>query len=253
MRVLRRITALRLSSVVIFGFALIACSAAGFGKSTVAVGVHGVNYTSETFSYIIKDPDNEGNSAGGELVNSFSSGGLMCCYSLPMKWRPGLKVVIKSTHWLHEKVDGKLPQFKKDFVVDVPPYVDGQPGELWVIRNNDGSVSVVSSDYSPAHPKWPGAVKGWPVPSEDYRAEKRAIERERVERSLAVAKSTLAKVLQDPDGYAKRMWPLWEQWRQKDYLRFASPSDPGLHKYLRQEAESDIANAEEKLKILKKD
>jgi len=47
--------------------------------------------------------------------------------------------------------------------------VDGKPGELWVVRQADGSFGVVSSDYQPDHAKWPGAVKGWPVPTLEYK------------------------------------------------------------------------------------
>jgi hypothetical protein len=36
-------------------------------------------------------------------------------------------------------------------------------GELWVLRGADGSMSVVSSDFQPDHPNWPGRVKDWPV------------------------------------------------------------------------------------------
>ncbi len=238
--------------VLVVGLTLTACSAAEIGKSTVAVGVHGINYTNQTFSYIVKDPESENNSAGGELVNSFSSGGLMCCYSLPIKWHPGLKVIITSTHWLHEKVDGMLPQLKKNFTVDVPPYVDGQPGELWVIRNSDGSVSVVSSDYSPAHPKWPGPVKGWPVPSEEYRNEKRKIEIQKVEERVTARRKILREIVESPEKYTTRLWPRWQEWRDNDYLRFSGPADPLLHKYLKDEFESNIAADEEKLLALKR-
>lgn len=246
---LRLMTAKAISILTLF-FLLASCSASSVGKSWVAVGVRGINYTNETFSYIVKDPANPSNSSGGELINSYSSGGLMCCYSLPRKWQPGLKVLVKSTYWMHRKVDGKLPQFKKDFVLEVPPYVDEQPGELWIIRNPDGSVNVVSSDYSPAHPKWPGLIKGWPVPSEEYKAEKRRSERENVEERLAVQKIHLRQILENPEAYAKRLWPKWQEWREADYLRFSGPGDPLLHKYLENEFKADIAAEEAKLNEL---
>lgn len=252
MKVLQRVTTTRAFGVVMLGFALSACSAPGSRKATVAVGVHGINYTDQTFSYIVKDPENESNSAGGELVNSFSSGGQICCYSLPIKWYPGLKVIIKSTHWLHEKVDGKLPRFKNDFTVDVPPYVDGQPGELWVIRNGDGSVSAVSSDYSPAHPKWPGAVKGWPVPSKAYTNKKHKIEMQKIEGRLKARRDLLREIVGSPEKYATRLWPRWQEWREKNYLRFSGPADPKLHQYLREEFEANIAADEEELRTLKR-
>jgi hypothetical protein len=231
---------------------LVGCASAGMalGQSTVAVAVHGVNYTNETFSYIVKDPENERNSAGGELVSRFSAGGLMCCYSLPRKWRPGLKVLVRSTHWLNEKVDGNLPEFKKDFTVEVPHY--DEPGELWVLRLADGSVSVVSSDFSPIHPDWPGKIKGYPVPSAEYRNEKRALARREAERSLGIFQDALAEITKDPEEYSKRSWSTWERARLTDYLKFKGPTDPALHKFLIHDTQMHIDLYKKKIDSLEK-
>lgn len=49
--------------------ALAACA-----KNTVPVSVHGVNYAADEFSYVIEDPANKKNTAGGETVGPFAAG-----------------------------------------------------------------------------------------------------------------------------------------------------------------------------------
>jgi hypothetical protein len=231
---------------------LVGCGSAGLalGQSTVAVGVHGVNYTNETFSYIVKDPENEGNSAGGELVSRFTAGGLMCCYALPRKWRPGLKVVVRSTHWLNEKVNGNLPEFKKEFTVEIPQYAE--PGELWILRLADGTVDVVSSDLSPIHPDWPGKIKGYPVPSAEYRAERRALARREAQRSLESFQNTLNEITINSETYTKRMWPKWQEARLKKFLKFSGPTDPALHEFLLRDTQSFVDFYKNKIESIDK-
>ena len=150
-------------------FGLSACDR----HTTVDVSLHGVNYSDRVFSYTVKDPLAKNKSgAGGELIDPFGAGGTMCCVTLPMIWRSGLKLQVDTTYWLEKRPDGVLPEIKETRLVDVPPYVEGKPGELWVLRAADGGISVISSDFQPDHPKWPGKTKGWPVPSLDYRRER---------------------------------------------------------------------------------
>ena len=61
-------------------------------RSPVGVPVHAVNYTEDEATYRIIDPENTENRAGGETINSYGAGGLMCCYTVPEKWQPGIKV-----------------------------------------------------------------------------------------------------------------------------------------------------------------
>ena len=60
----------------------------------VAVSIHAVNYSNQEFEYSIHDPKDKLNQGGGESISRFGAGGSMCCYSLPRKWRPDLKVKI---------------------------------------------------------------------------------------------------------------------------------------------------------------
>jgi hypothetical protein len=140
--------------------------------TTTSVNMHGVNYTSDVFSYSVEDPADKNNHGGGELIDPYAAGGTTCCYELPKKWRSGIKLQINTTRWLPKKPDGNMPEIHEKHVLEVPPYVDGKPGELLIMRNANGTVGVISSDYQPDHAKWPGKVKGWPAPSLEYQRER---------------------------------------------------------------------------------
>ena len=133
-----------------------ALSASGKG---VSVSVHGVNYTANPFTFVVVDPNDESNIGGGEHIGPFAAGGIMCCFTLPKKWKPGMKVQVRSTHWLPRNDKDELPEVEKLYTVDVPPYANGKVGELWVLRTSDGGIEVVSTDLQPDHPQWPGRSK----------------------------------------------------------------------------------------------
>lgn len=139
--------------------------------ATVDVDVHGVNYSGNEFFYSIVDQRKQKPSGVGEHIAPFAGGGTTCCFALPKKWRPGIKVQLWTRHWLPRGPDGKLPEVDGTTTLEVRQYVDGKPGDLWVIRSSEGVLSVVSSIYEPGHAKWPGKVKGWPQPSIEYQRE----------------------------------------------------------------------------------
>lgn len=55
-------------------------------KSTVGVNLHGVNYSGQTFSYVVSDPAKPESGSGGELIDPFGAGGMTCCVTLPKVW-----------------------------------------------------------------------------------------------------------------------------------------------------------------------
>jgi drug/metabolite transporter superfamily protein YnfA len=129
----------------------------------VPVSVSGVNYTDrEINGYLFYDPKDENVIAGGEGLRPYSGGGIMCCYSLPKNWRPGIKIGL-----LVDNLKGNGERTRK--VIELPAYPDGTPGDLWAIIYPDGTLGAVSTNYGPGHEKWPGKVKGWPVASIEYR------------------------------------------------------------------------------------
>ena len=141
-------------------------------EPTVGVGVTSVNYTDQDYpASLLVDPLTN-QAAGGEPADAYSAGGDMCCYSLPTKWHAGIQI----------KVRLMLPSLGKTYkerayeadrwieqLVEVPPYPNGRPGTLWTVIYPGPKLEVLSSVYDPSNANWPGRIKGWPVPSLEYR------------------------------------------------------------------------------------
>jgi hypothetical protein len=244
--------AIRLSNWTVCLFCLLSPPALALGgKATVPVSVHGVNYSNEEFSYTVEDPNDATNKAGGELINRFAAGGTMCCYDLPKQWTPGLQVKVNSTHWLPKQADGKLPEVKQTFVVEVPPYADGKPGELWVLRQADGSVKVISSDYQPDHEKWPGAVKGWPIPLAEYRRERVQLHLNLAEGDVKVYRELLNDLDNNPNQAATEAWESKRKYRASDLAGFEGPADPKFKAWLKSSYLQSLKEGESKVAKLR--
>jgi hypothetical protein len=223
----------------------------GCAKDSVPVSIHGVNYTGQEFSFTIVDPADKKNFGGGESIAPFAAGGTMCCYTLPTKWRAGIKVQINGTHWLPEKPDGSLPEVKETKVVEVPPYVNGKPGELWVLRGADGDLSVISSDFQPDHAKWPGKVKGWPVPSLEYQRERLKLYIKLEQDILDTFENALSQLTKFPDAKAKKVWANAVKRDPESIQPYKGPDDKAYRAYLDKEYREGIVTSREKLKQLK--
>jgi len=227
-----------LASCCIASVLLTACE-----ETTVKVNVHGVNYSRETFSYDVADPAKPDRGAGGELIDPFGAGGTTCCVILPNKWRPGIKLQVSTTHWLESTADSsaqKITEVKEVSMVDVPPYADGKPGELWVLREQNGKVSVVSSDFQPDHEKWPGKVKGWPVPSLEYQRERWELYRRHEQGGVDLYKRLIADLDKNPESQAAEAWTVAEQYDHESIKNFLGPKDPRYIAYLKKDYEEGL-------------
>jgi hypothetical protein len=229
-------------------FVIAASLLSACGKSTVDVSLHGVNYTVDPFTYMVMDPVDPEKISGGEHIDSFSAGGTTCCATLPRKWRPGIKLQIRTTHWLKARPDGSLPEIKQAHVVEVPKYVDGKPGELWVLRNADGSVGVVSSDFQPDHAQWPGKVKGWPVPSLEYQRERWELFRKYEADGLSSFLAAAADLAADPEKHSKKTWAHTQQYYPDELVGFSGPDDPKYRQFLKKQYEADVERSRQLLK-----
>jgi hypothetical protein len=236
---------MRLVSTVLLSGAVIL---AGCEKPTVDVNIHGVNYKDDAFSYVVADPARPDSAAGGELVDAFATGGTTCCFTLPRTWRPGIKVQISTTRWLPKLPDNSLPEVKETHVVEVPRYVDGKPGELWVLRAGDGTMSVVSSDFQPDHPNWSGKIKGWPVPSIEYRRARWEILRHHEEGGVRLYKSLLAALDASPKAEAAEAWRRKKEYAPDFVNGFSGPEDPRYIAALRQHYEDGLQESQRRLK-----
>lgn len=196
-------------------------------ENTVGVNLHGVNHTAETFSFYLNDPkDPERISGGSGLIDPFSAGGISCCVVLPRKWEPGMKLKIHAKHWPKRLSDESSREIKEVIEAEVPKYADGEPGEIWVLRHSDGKLEVVASDHQPDHPKWPGSVKGWPVPSIEYRRERWELYRKHEAGVVELYESLLKDFKTNPDLETKEAWDYAQKNSPKSLEGFSGPNDP---------------------------
>lgn len=216
----------------------------------VAVSIHAVNYSDQEFEYSVHDPKDKSNQGGGESIGRFGAGGTMCCYSLPRKWRPDLKVKIDFTVYLPRRPDGTLPKTTSSTYADIPQY--SQPQELWVVRDVEGKMVIVISNFEPDHPKWSGKVKGWPVPSLAYK-------RERIDLHITNAKGTLKAIQElsddirnDPENAAKEAWEFAELYDRDSIKGYTGYRDKRYRIYLSEMYKNSLIDAKKMLSELER-
>lgn len=223
---------------ILFLFLIMPVLAACNNTSETSVSVHGVNYSDQEFTYVLQDPLHPPNQAGGETIGRYEAGGIMCCFTLPEKWLPGIKINIEYTYYLPEKPNGSLPEIRKSVMVEVPHY--DKPQELWVLRHADGSMGIVSSIYQPDHPKWPGKIKGWPVPSLEYRRERWGLYMKHEQDALENSEMMLSNLLSNPAKETKEAWD-FEIVRDSDLKsKFSGFNDPKYLSYLKKKYEDSL-------------
>jgi hypothetical protein len=237
----------------ILGAFLYSTSVTAFAaEEMVSVSIHGVNYSADDFTYVVEDPRNSKNIGGGEIVGPFEAGGIVCCYELPKDWRSGIQIKVNVK--FQSRINSSLPASKGQYseTVEVPPYVDGKPGELWVVRAEDGKISVISSDYSPNHPKWPGNIKDWPQPSVEYKRYRWQLYMDEAKSNLEVADRSLEKLKQPTPELLRQKWEFESKYSKKEISAFSGPEDKRFLEYEREGFQSMKRRAEEKISTLKK-
>jgi len=197
--------------------------------STVAVNVHGVNYTAEPFRYVLVDPANS-SIGSAEHISPFSGGGIMCCFVLPKRWRAGIRVNVQSTHWLPKTDKGDLPEVEKIYTIEVPAYPEGA-GELWVLRTAEGTIEFVISNVEPDHPQWPGKVKGWPEPSLAYQRKRWELYRELAEGNVDLYRESLDHLKKYTQAHLQNAWDLQKEHQPASIKQFSGPDDPAYATY----------------------
>lgn len=216
--------------------------------NTVSVNVHGVNYTADPFRYVLIDAANS--SVGtAEHIAPFSGGGIMCCFTLPKQWRPGIRVTVQSTHWLSKTNGSDLTEIEKNYTVDVPIYPEGA-GELWVLRTANGAIELVTSNVEPDHPKWPGKVKGWPEPSLAYRRERWKLHRDLAEYDVKIFRNSLEKFRTRRSDYLQETWDLQKEHDRFAIKDFSGPSDPAYAEYQKKTIVHGLRYSEKNLEML---
>ncbi|CDG84815.1 hypothetical protein GJA_4205 [Janthinobacterium agaricidamnosum NBRC 102515 = DSM 9628] len=145
--------------------------------AAMAGGIQSLNYSSREVGYIaVENPGNTNSGGGGDALNPYSGGGTICCFEVPEKWHPDLQVVVAYQFYPD-------PTMHRE-TVTIPPYPKGEAGDIWLIVYEDSSVGAVVSKYGPSLPEWPGKIKGYPVPTKEYRMERRMEKLQREKNTL---------------------------------------------------------------------
>ncbi len=220
------------------------------GNGTVPVSIHGVNYSGDDFSYVVEDPLDSSNKGGGESIGPYEAGGIMCCYSLPRTWRPGIQIKVQAVHSARLSPNKAGPDITETKIVEVPEYVDGKAGELWVVRAGDGALSVISSDFQPNHARWPGTVKGWPVPSLEYRRQRWGQYMKLAQGALDTANEALEELKTSPKKLVAESWALDQKYQPKSVQEFSGPDDVRYLEYVREGFEDMKRTSEKKVQRL---
>ena len=227
--------------------ALCAC-----GKNEIPVNIHGVNYEDSAFSYVMSDLQKKENRAGGELIEPFSAGGITCCYLLPRKWRQGLKVQVNWTYWESKAGNDELDETKKIVQLDIPPYAEGKPPEVWILRTGVGLLALVGSNLQPDHADWPGTIKGWPVPSVEYQRERWAIHEKMARGYVELYKGLLTSLSESPAKELKESWTTAAENMPATLKGFSGYNDPKYYEYLERRYRAELKASEAELtEILK--
>lgn len=243
---------LTVARLVLLGAAVV-CSGPIFAvgsKSTVGVSVHGVDYSGSDFSYYIAPEYDPGKTGTGELINAYSAGGTVCCVTLPRKWQPGIKLQVRTTHWLPKVAGEPLPEIKDVAVIELPQYPSDGPGELWVLRTADGKIDIVASNLQPDHADWPGAVKGWPVPSVEYRRKRWEVYRKREEGNVKLYKDFVKEMSTAPRERAAKTWNFAVKEDQDSLVGFRGPDDPRYIESLAARYNAGLLRSEDSLRRL---
>lgn len=219
-------------------------------KPTLGVSLHGVNYSADIVSFMISPLGATEHASGSGTIDPFGGGGMTCCVTLPRQWRPGIKLQIRATHWVDKRAENSIEEITSEHIAEVPRYADGKPGELWVLREADGKISVVSSDYQPDHPKWPGRIKGWPVPSLEYRRERWDLLRAHEQGYVDTFTKLLDELEQDPSARGKEAWAHDMEYDPKSLGEFTGPEDPRYLAVLKQEYMGGLISSRGRLATL---
>lgn len=151
---------------------LAGCSSLGAGQQLGAT-LTAVNYTDWPFDWVgvarVAEPEK---AMAADRVTAFGASGQMCCVSLPAKWQPGMELVVQTQDGTRAKNSDEWDKEKIPTInhrVAVPRYDSSDVGTVWVQLLPGGKVELVVSRYAPTHAQWPGKVKGWPVPTVEFR------------------------------------------------------------------------------------
>ncbi|MFC0269271.1 DUF3304 domain-containing protein [Kushneria aurantia] len=228
------------------------------GDDRVDLNVTGVDYAGQGIRYYyVVDPSDNSNRGGGESIGPYSAGGIMCCYSVPQKWHEGLSVDVvvsyplegdttdeRSASLARREAEGKL---NETIHVEIPEYETPAEGTLWVQFLPDKQARVVVSNLSPDHEDFPGEVKGWPVPSDEYRTKLIDRELRSVKQRLERNRRNLNELEETPEETLKKFWGSFERTRTRSLEQYSGYEDPRFQKMVKSYLEKYIKDDQKRI------
>ena len=121
-----------------------------------------------------------------------------------------------------------------------------------MVREADGTLGLISSNYQPNHPKWPGKIKGWPVPDLAYRRERYDLYIKEAQDMVELYQEMLEELKITPAKRATASWEYTSRSDTKELKPYSGPLDPAYLAMLRKDYQSSLLLAQEKLQQLKK-
>lgn len=130
-----------LTKFVIFMSFIFLC---GCQQENANIELAGVNYTDKNISEYFVD-----GYYGGNVYANSGGGSFFCCVLLPRHWRNNLKVKVV---WNEESTD---PKTRKQILVSVPKYEEGDIGFFAVHFYPNGDVKVLVTTKTIRYPGYP--------------------------------------------------------------------------------------------------
>ena len=229
----------------------------GCQEKQVGATVTGLNYRDDEIRFYVTDPDNDKNSVGGEDFLPYSVGGQLCCYALPAKWHKGLRVRLEikvSSNVLHDKgwdayeaeqeARRQAGTLNQTVMLDIPEYHSQGTPTLWVQFLPGDKYTAIVSDAGPRDEAWSGEVKGWPVPSLEYRKKLWNRKMRDAQNGLKTANELLEESRHSTEEQLKEKWDFYKTYDKKKIMDFDSYHDPKFINYLESKAlrYKDISN-----------
>lgn len=241
-------------------FSLTAC---GQESDTVELNITGADYAGTGIrAFRVKNPDVPDAYGDGGSMAPYGGGGIRCCYQVPKQWHEGLTAEIEVYYPLKGKNGDEMSadltkreatdNVTETFNVPVPKYQAPAEGTLWVQFMPDKKIKVVVSDLSPDHEDFPGDVKGWPVPSDEYRISLIDRDIKLAEDDLQFSINRLKEWTNEPtDEALKSLWDTYKKHLKEEVEGFDGYKDPHFLSDLIRKSKRNIAAEKRKIKKLK--
>ncbi len=164
--------------IILFFITISSCDDLNKAKE-ISLNITGVDYAGTGIDiYSVEDTNDLSNKGGGFSITPYSADGVQCCFKVPEKWQPGLKVNVLVRYPLDgetsDEIVASLERREADGTLvdtipaEIPEYKTPARGTLWVQFLPDKKVRLVVSDLDPSHKNFPSEIKGWPVPSDEF-------------------------------------------------------------------------------------